>query len=247
MQQQDDAALANALWMEELRNAEGARSISPRTRAAIDAACMADLQGGAEPSVLAEGSSRQGAGRLRDMSCDAALARSMADADGIDEDRALAQAIADDDRREPFRFSGMLGSDLFDGFRTGGPGRGHDFTVGAPSPNVDNMSYEELLALGERIGSVQQVALSQAEVDLLPTRRIPDDIAVPGRHSDDDARRCAVCQEDYVAGEVVRTLPCLHAFHTNCIDRWLTGQTAGARACPVCHVKVNFDDGADDV
>ncbi|CAE8607245.1 unnamed protein product [Polarella glacialis] len=32
---------------------------------------------------------------------------------------------------------------------------------------------------------------------------------------------CVICHEPMVAGEDVRTLPCLHAFHRYCIDRWL--------------------------
>ena len=42
---------------------------------------------------------------------------------------------------------------------------------------------------------------------------------------------CVVCLEDFEAGDVVRALPCRHAFHADCIDQWLLTRRA---CCPVC-------------
>ncbi|CAO2594545.1 E3 ubiquitin-protein ligase RNF6, partial [Lemmus lemmus] len=41
---------------------------------------------------------------------------------------------------------------------------------------------------------------------------------------------CSVCISDYVAGNKLRQLPCLHEFHIYCIDRWLSENCT----CPVC-------------
>ena len=46
---------------------------------------------------------------------------------------------------------------------------------------------------------------------------------------------CAVCTEPLAAedpGADVSTLPCLHVFHTPCIDTWFARQLQGT--CPVC-------------
>jgi hypothetical protein len=43
-------------------------------------------------------------------------------------------------------------------------------------------------------------------------------------------RSCSVCMEEYAPGDTVKTLPCLHQFHCNCIDTWLRQSTV----CPVC-------------
>lgn len=32
---------------------------------------------------------------------------------------------------------------------------------------------------------------------------------------------CDICLNEYKANDKVRTIPCLHKFHTRCIDKWL--------------------------
>jgi len=87
--------------------------------------------------------------------------------------------------------------------------------------DLDHMSYEELLALGDRIGTVSKGA-TKAQISQCPERRY-DGGSVK-------EKTCSVCQEDFQAGVMLRTLPCLHSYHSQCIDQWLAMQAK----CPVC-------------
>ncbi|MCL7026565.1 hypothetical protein MKW94_020087 [Papaver nudicaule] len=41
---------------------------------------------------------------------------------------------------------------------------------------------------------------------------------------------CSVCLDDYEDKDMLRFLPCQHAFHSECIDTWLVAHTT----CPEC-------------
>lgn len=43
--------------------------------------------------------------------------------------------------------------------------------------------------------------------------------------------KCPICLEYYVLEEQIRTLPCRHFYHTQCIDQWLTKIN---KICPMC-------------
>lgn len=44
-------------------------------------------------------------------------------------------------------------------------------------------------------------------------------------------RECVICMNEFVVGDMVRYLPCLHIYHTLCIDDWLM---RGSFTCPSC-------------
>lgn len=43
-------------------------------------------------------------------------------------------------------------------------------------------------------------------------------------------QECSICMEEFDEGDDMRSLPCCHIFHQECIDDWLTRKTL----CPVC-------------
>ncbi|CAI5465969.1 unnamed protein product [Closterium sp. Yama58-4] len=51
-----------------------------------------------------------------------------------------------------------------------------------------------------------------------------------GDESKGSSEQCTVCLEPFQEGEMVRLLPCLHQFHSQCIDQWLQRQAN----CPIC-------------
>ncbi|MCO5591980.1 hypothetical protein L7F22_045973 [Adiantum nelumboides] len=48
---------------------------------------------------------------------------------------------------------------------------------------------------------------------------------------------CAICLEEYAAGDKLRILPCNHGFHVPCIDNWLNRKPF----CPICKRDVHND------
>jgi len=46
---------------------------------------------------------------------------------------------------------------------------------------------------------------------------------------------CTICISDLCSHEIVRTLPCQHAYHASCIDQWFARSTL----CPNCKTDVS--------
>ncbi|XP_059649105.1 E3 ubiquitin-protein ligase BIG BROTHER isoform X4 [Cornus florida] len=79
----------------------------------------------------------------------------------------------------------------------------------------DNMTYEELLDLGEAVGTHSR-GLSQEFINLLPTSS------------------CVICLMRYKRGDSQINLPCKHIYHTECGTKWLSIN----KTCPVCNTEV---------
>ncbi|KAK6274250.1 hypothetical protein POUND7_011333 [Theobroma cacao] len=99
--------------------------------------------------------------------------------------------------------------------------------------DIDNMSYEELLALEERMGSVS-TALSEEALSKCLTKSIyeatsSEDGNVSCEGEKDDVK-CSICQEEYVIGDEVGRLQCEHRYHVACIQQWLRVKNW----CPIC-------------
>lgn len=107
----------------------------------------------------------------------------------------------------------------------------------AGQPNVDELSYEELLALEDRMGSVA-IAPSAVTVDQLPTHPFSSAqlrrTGGEGGELDEQLTTCTICLVEYEDGELLKTLPCLHSYHPECIDEWLSGN----KLCPICKFDV---------
>lgn len=48
---------------------------------------------------------------------------------------------------------------------------------------------------------------------------------------------CQICRDKFEVGDVMRTLPCIHSYHKECVDRWLRIN----RSCPVCTRRIDED------
>ncbi|MCO5594471.1 hypothetical protein L7F22_048501 [Adiantum nelumboides] len=96
--------------------------------------------------------------------------------------------------------------------------------------DVDNMSYEELLALEERIGNVN-TGLSEDNVQKclkVSTHSCINVTAIANLQECNS--KCSICQEEYTEGDELGKLQCGHSYHTDCIKQWLLLKNQ----CPIC-------------
>ncbi|GER40198.1 RING/U-box superfamily protein [Striga asiatica] len=91
--------------------------------------------------------------------------------------------------------------------------------------DIDNMSYEELLALGERIGNVSTGINEETIMSCLKQTT-----NVNRAEDQTETEPCSICREEYVDGEDLGTLDCGHEFHKDCIKQWLLHKNL----CPIC-------------
>ena len=97
-------------------------------------------------------------------------------------------------------------------------------------------TYEELLALQERIGSASRGARREEvlfcfvcfscqnqQLNKNKVNNIKVSDYEPGMMEDP---RCPICLFDYLCHDQLRVLPCAHHFHRDCVDRWLVTSLA---------------------
>jgi len=99
--------------------------------------------------------------------------------------------------------------------------------------DVDNLTYEELLDLEDRIGYVS-TGLREDEITR-SLRMVKYSAFNPKHFSTEMDRRCSICQEEFEANEETGKLSCRHSYHVHCIKQWLSQKNA----CPVCKTTVS--------
>lgn len=90
--------------------------------------------------------------------------------------------------------------------------------------DVDNMTYEELLELEEKIGSVSK-GLTEEQIQKLPKKVY---------QLDQPEELCSVCYYHAKENEEMTILPCKHTFHSECIKEWLRKE----KMCPMCKQEI---------
>ncbi|KAJ7966049.1 E3 ubiquitin-protein ligase arkadia [Quillaja saponaria] len=99
--------------------------------------------------------------------------------------------------------------------------------------DTDNMSYEELLALEERMGNVSTALTEEALSECIKRdiyQSAPSDDESNGYNGDKDDIKCSICQEEYLVGDEMGSLQCDHSYHHVCIRQWLQLKNW----CPIC-------------
>ena len=73
--------------------------------------------------------------------------------------------------------------------------------------------------------------------DLIHTQNANDSCVIGDLENNVAAeeKRCSICLENFHREEIVRTLPCFHSYHANCIDPWLRSKPT----CPICKLDIH--------
>ncbi|CAM9403530.1 unnamed protein product, partial [Hapterophycus canaliculatus] len=86
--------------------------------------------------------------------------------------------------------------------------------------------YQALLDLDETNEVPSTVGASEGEIRRNPSFLVQQ----PASDSVVKPKSCSICLYPFKPRERVRIIPCLHQFHTECIDPWLRQNAI----CPVC-------------
>ncbi|KAE9587192.1 hypothetical protein Lal_00004565 [Lupinus albus] len=113
-----------------------------------------------------------------------------------------------------------------------GEGSNYDEEMGMEEEDEidpDELSYEELLELGEFIGK-EKKGLSKNEISsfLYP-------YTCESGASKSGIDKCVICQVEYEKGEALVALQCDHPYHADCITKWLQVK----KVCPICSNEVS--------
>ncbi|XP_066331103.1 kinetochore protein NDC80 homolog isoform X3 [Miscanthus floridulus] len=90
-------------------------------------------------------------------------------------------------------------------------------------------SYEELIALGEVVGTESE-GLAADTIASLPSVTYQ----AQGKQ-DGNMEQCVICRVEFDEGESLVALPCKHPYHSECINQWLQLK----KVCPMCSAEVS--------
>lgn len=91
-----------------------------------------------------------------------------------------------------------------------------------PGVNYSDLVARHSLAYANSNSTSRSNGASNSVIQSLPCSKITRD--------DDKMGECCICLDELKVGDSMRRLPCLHAFHQECVDKWLKHNST----CPIC-------------
>ncbi|KAJ4710467.1 E3 ubiquitin ligase BIG BROTHER-related [Melia azedarach] len=152
------------------------------------------------------------------------------DSDVFSSDEAYARALQDAEEREmAARLLALAGINDHEGEIEDPEDIGGNSQDTWEEVDPDELSYEELLALSEVVGTESR-GLSTDTIASLPTVNYKTGSSQNGNNDS-----CVICRLDYEDGETLTVLSCKHSYHSECINNWLNIN----KVCPVCSTEVS--------
>ena len=123
--------------------------------------------------------------------------------------------------------------------------------------DLDSMTYEQLTALGEVVGTASRgmevgkmddvlVECTYAEAKVRSAAMIAErakraehrgDAGAAAAGAEEVEVQCAICREEYADEDTTCILPCAHFYHSACVREWLKIN----RTCPVCGAEAHAE------
>lgn len=97
--------------------------------------------------------------------------------------------------------------------------------------NAESTTGDEGITEDRTISTGEASTMSETNSD---SARPAEPVAASTSDATTALNQCTVCLEPFRAGEELRILPCLHRYHTCCIDEWLSRNPA----CPICKHRI---------
>ncbi|ERN13429.1 E3 ubiquitin ligase BIG BROTHER-related isoform X1 [Amborella trichopoda] len=162
---------------------------------------------------------------------DAADEENEIDPSAFDSDEAYARALQDVEEREmAIHLMALTGINGW-----AGEEEDHEEEEDSNSQDTwqevdpDDLSYEELIALGEVVGTETR-GLSADMIASLPSSKYKAQSTAEGA-----IEQCVICRVDYEEGDDLTDLLCKHRYHSECINNWLKIN----KVCPLCSTEVS--------
>ncbi|KAJ3529237.1 hypothetical protein NM688_g7882 [Phlebia brevispora] len=97
-------------------------------------------------------------------------------------------------------------------------------------------SYEALWELAELLGQVKPPTATKEDIDksglqIIKASEVPR-YEREGRLTSNCVERCLICLDEYDSDDDLRLMSCRHAFHKDCVDKWLQGVSVSADPSP---------------
>ncbi|KAH7277105.1 hypothetical protein KP509_39G034600 [Ceratopteris richardii] len=147
------------------------------------------------------------------------------DGSNFEDDEAFARALQEAEQHEAAAYMISLMGAGDESQRDDDDDEIHESQEAWQDVDPDNMTYEELIALGEAVGTHSR-GLKPNAIAALPYSTFS--------HESSTEDPCVICRFDYEEGDALLTLPCKHQYHADCIKNWLQIN----KICPICSSEV---------
>ncbi|KAF0716872.1 Aste57867_2614 [Aphanomyces stellatus] len=106
--------------------------------------------------------------------------------------------------------------------------------IGTTPTDIENLVAQHgELGLVMLANQLQQAELNTRGASMRVIAQLPTRVY----EKEGKEQECLVCRYNFDAGDEIRTLPCFHTYHSDCIDPWLRIN----KVCPVCQVSIELD------